>query len=497
MENNNTYSRFLLKVDISGIQNFIFDIPSDKASKNLKARSFYVYSLTHLAETFFKQNFSHPSTEIIYNGGGNFLVYLWANENDLKNKIDKFQAHFLQSDIYPFIAYVKADGDDFDKQNKQLSILLTIEKCRRKLNFTTFDPEIGDIIGDITWDELSNKLKESNSFTIREKDKNDAICVGNLSLTFNDQEITTLSFENNLLNKFPLENNGKIVDFDKIAKKALSRGADEKLAALKMDVDNLGMLFMNKNKDEYKNLSQAIEKFFSVTLYTKILKPYIENGEIYPVFAGGDDTFLIGSWDKIFEIVPTIHSEFDKAQKEWRNKIIKIDDDITISAGLIVVHPKFPMIRLAEEAENMLSLAKNEGKNRISIFGECITWKEFEKTSEMVISLKDLILNKGESKALLHRISSSEIGFRSLQDKIKQQNVIDFPKIYRLKYYLRNAKTEENKKQLDEIFQSYSEALLSDFMVDKTKADKSTLTNPAIFPIAARWTELLIKNIDQ
>jgi CRISPR-associated protein Csm1 len=53
------------------------------------------------------------------------------------------------------------------------------------------------------------------------------------------------------------------------------------------------------------------------------LKPYIENGDIYPVFAGGDDTFLIGSWDKIFEIVPTIHSEFDKAQKEWRNKIIR------------------------------------------------------------------------------------------------------------------------------------------------------------------------------
>jgi CRISPR-associated protein Csm1 len=115
----------------------------------------------------------------------------------------------------------------------------------------------------------------------------------------------------------------------------------------------------------------------------------------------------------------------------------------------------------------------------------------------MVISLKDLILNKGESKALLHRISSSEIGFRSLQDKIMKRNKIDFPKVYRLKYYLRNAKTEENKKQLDEFFQSYSEALLSDFMADKTKADKSTLTNPAIFPIAARWTELLVKNINK
>ena len=58
-----------------------------------------------------------------------------------------------------------------------------------------------------------------------------------------------------------------------------------------MDVDNLGKLFMNRNKDEYKKISQAIENFFSVTLYTDILKPYIDDGDIYPVFAGGDDIF--------------------------------------------------------------------------------------------------------------------------------------------------------------------------------------------------------------
>jgi len=84
-----------------------------------------------------------------------------------------------------------------------------------------------------------------------------------------------------------------------------------------------------------------------------------------------------------------------------------------------------------------------------------------------------------------------------LQDKIMKRNEIDFPKVYRLKYYLRNAKTEENKKQLDEFFQSYSEAILSDFLAAKNNTNSNQLTNPAIFPIAARWTELLIKNIDQ
>lgn len=491
MEYDKNSNKFLLKVDISGIQNFIFNIPSDGASKNLKGRSFYVYALTYFAEKFFKQNFPSQTTEIIYNGGGNLLMYLSANEGDMKKKIEEFQHYFLEKDIYPFVAYVKADDNDFDLQNKQLGNLLNEEKFKRKLNFNPFESS-----ENIDWNGLSNQLKKSNSFSISSYDKNKFISIGKFSLAFDEKNDFSILLKNNLLNKFPIDNDGNIIDFEEMVQKAYSRRADEKLAALKMDVDNLGKLFMNRNKDEYRKISQAIENFFSVTLYTDILKPYIENGEIYPVFAGGDDTFIIGAWDTIFEITSVIHSAFDSVQKNWRKNIIQKEDDITISAGLIVVHPKFPMIRLAEEVDDMLDLAKKEGKNRISVFGECVTWKEFERISEMVIFLKDLILKKGESKALLHRINSSEIGFRSLQDKIKKRNEIDFPKVYRLKYYLRNAKTEENKKQLDEFFRNYSEALLSDLMADKTNADKSTLTNPAIFPIAARWTELLIKNID-
>ncbi|PLB85958.1 CRISPR-associated protein Cas10 [Dysgonamonadaceae bacterium] len=490
MEYNNNSNKFLLKVDISGIQNFIFDIPSDGASKNLKGRSFYVYVLTYFAEKFFKQNFPSQTTEIIYNGGGNLLMYLTANEKDLKNKIEDFQSYFLEKDIYPFVAYAKADDNNFDLQNKQLGKLLNQEKFKRKLNFSPFESS-----ENIDWNGLSNQLKKSNSFTISSYDKNKFISIGKFSLTFDEQNDFSIPLKNNLLNKFPIDKDGNIIDFEEIAQKAYSRGADEKLAALKMDVDNLGKLFMNRNKGEYRKISQAIENFFSVTLYTDILKPYIEKGEIYPVFAGGDDTFIIGAWDKIFEITPCIHNAFDEAQKEWKKKI-KQEDDITISAGIVIVHPRFPMIRLADKVEDTLSLAKKEGKNRIGVFGECITWEEFKRVYEMMSLLKVLVKEKGESKALLHRISSSEIGFRSLQDKINKQNKIDFPKVYRLKYYLRNAKTEENKKQLDEFFENYSEALLSDFMADKTKADKSTLTNPAIFPIAARWTELLIKNKD-
>jgi len=489
MEYKNDFDKFLLKVDISGIQNFIFDIPSDGASKSIKGRSFYVYSLTHFAETFFSQLFVN---EIIYNGGGNLLMYISANEEDLKKKINEFQNCFIEKELYPFIVYVKAANNDFEMQNKQLGKLINIEKLKRKLIFKPFEP----CTENIDWNEVSKRLKKSKGFTICEMNESNIISVGNLSLTFINDDNAKITFENKLLNKFPTNNEEETIDFDEIAKKALLRKADEKLAALKIDVDNLGNLFMNKNKDDYRKISQAIENFFSVTLYTEILKIYIENGDVYPVFAGGDDAFIIGAWDKIFEIAGIIHSSFDNIQKTWRKNIIQKEDDITISAGLVVVNSKFPMIRLANEVEDMLDLAKKEGKNRIGIFDECITWSEFERDSKLVKYLVDLISNNEESKSLLYRIRSSEIGFRSLQDKIRERNRIDFPKVYRLKYFLRNAKNEKNKEVIKKIFDEYSDAILNDFLVTKNNDKKNKFTNPAIFPIAARWAELLIKNIE-
>jgi len=97
-----------------------------------------------------------------------------------------------------------------------------------------------------------------------------------------------------------------------------------------------------------------------------------------------------------------------------------------------------------------LDLAKNyrEDKNSICLFGEPMGWEEMEQCEEIKSKLLDLVVNRGESRSLLQRIKSSDLGFRSVQDKMMDTNKIDLPKVYRLKYYLRNAKTEENRKIL-------------------------------------------------
>ena len=141
---------------------------------------------------------------------------------------------------------------------------------------------------------------------------------------------------------------------------------------------------------------------------------------------------------------------------------------------------------MADEVEAFLSQAKNNGRNRITILGYSLTWEEYEIVIAIKNQLSVLVEEKGESRALIQRIKSSNIGYEALQKRAKQGQ-IQLPKVWSLKYYLRNIKNE-NKEEVEKLFNTYSQSLIDAFM------NKQESVNPMIFPIAARLTELLIKN---
>ena len=74
MPHFDTQGKLLLKGDFSGIQEFIFNIPSKKAAKTLKGKSFYVQALSWLAINDLKK--SCKGSEVIYDGGGNFFMLI-------------------------------------------------------------------------------------------------------------------------------------------------------------------------------------------------------------------------------------------------------------------------------------------------------------------------------------------------------------------------------------------------------------------------------------
>jgi CRISPR-associated protein Csm1 len=485
---------FLLKVDISGIQDFIFSIPSKGAARNLKGRSFFVHALTEIAEHFFLDAFNgNKKDDVLYNGGGNLFIFLQGDEGLLNEKINLFQKSFTGQAIFPYIGYVITKEKSFQDQMMELSQEMNRKKLKRPFPhyspYLANDPQEFDSYEGFTQNMMKAKgysIKQKKDTKLKIQDKYFDVSGYTLELEFVNPQI---KFDN-ILNKLPVEKDS-VIDFDHIARKAREeRGVDDKLAVLKMDVDNLGSIFRDriKNGNDYKKLSREIRCFFSETLYALLLKKPIDEGNLYPVFAGGDDCLLIGAWDVVLPIATKIHQAFGDFQNKLRTEVSNVSE-ITISAGIVVANPNYPMVRLAEEAENALELAKEKGKNRIAVFGEVLKWNEYGDSEELSGILKSLI-EKGESRALLERIRSSEIGFRSLQERAVNQRRMDFPKVYRLKYFLRNVKNQENRDILDKEFSRYSDALVSDFVNGYKES------NAAKFPVAARWAELLTKTIN-
>jgi CRISPR-associated protein Csm1 len=66
----------LLKGDISGIQDFVYDITSKGAAKSLKGRSFYLAMLAEVVAEWLLREEGLPLTNLLFSGGGHFYLLL-------------------------------------------------------------------------------------------------------------------------------------------------------------------------------------------------------------------------------------------------------------------------------------------------------------------------------------------------------------------------------------------------------------------------------------
>ena len=79
----------LLGGDISGVQDFIYTIPSKGAAKMLRGRSLYLQLLTEAVLRFVLRRLDLPYTNVIYAGGGHFFLLAPLSARD---KITQIQA---------------------------------------------------------------------------------------------------------------------------------------------------------------------------------------------------------------------------------------------------------------------------------------------------------------------------------------------------------------------------------------------------------------------
>jgi CRISPR-associated protein Csm1 len=195
--------------------------------------------------------------------------------------------------------------------------------------------------------------------------------------------------------------NGDIREFDDMAK--ASRGS-KMIGYLKLDIDDLG--------DRIKNSCETISDLLTFSeILSFIMEGCIEHmlslhfkeneddlNRLYLIYSGGDDLFLVGSWDAVVEAADMIY-------KELRG-ILKMDyGGPTISAAILVEDPKTPVKICSEIVSERLRRVKEAGKNGVSIVGGRVSWDGFTRSLETAKRLSRYIEEGVISRSLIFQLS--------------------------------------------------------------------------------------------
>ncbi len=161
---------------------------------------------------------------------------------------------------------------------------------------------------------------------------------------------------------------GGIITFKGLAENSI--GA-KRIGVLKGDVDDLGNFFSSMDSlSKLATASRFMDYFFKAYIDEIIrgkfgdvigevpsLRDWPDKPDIMVVYAGGDDFFIVGSWDQVLELTFKVREAFRAYT----------GGSLTLSAGLGNFSEKTPIYRMAEVVGERLETAKDERKEKDSL----------------------------------------------------------------------------------------------------------------------------------
>lgn len=181
----------------------------------------------------------------------------------------------------------------------------------------------------------------------------------------------------------------------------------KRVGVLRMDVDNLGNTLVTRipgrSMPVTSGLSAALDRFFAGWLDKMIQGIIADPGMVgvgkgkpelfYTIYAGGDDLFVVGTWDRIPALAQRIRHEFGAYTGEHPG--------LGLSAGISVEEAKSPIYRAAERAGEALEHGAKErhdkdgrlAKDGITFLEETYDWQEFAEVQGFTETLIGLVRN--------------------------------------------------------------------------------------------------------
>lgn len=246
----------------------------------------------------------------------------------------------------------------------------------------------------------------------------------------------------------------------------------KRLGILRADVDDLGTAFakgfirdknVKKAKYRYVTLSRTATFSRKMSLYFKyFINHLLKHGKYFldpnrtdqqrnavVVYSGGDDLFIVGSWDDIIGFAIDLQQSFQKYTQ----------NTLTISAGIGVFPLKYPISLMATQTGELLKIAKQtvestgeKGKNRVVLFSKehSYSWEQFQ---ESVLKKYEFIRNYFDS------VDSNGMTFLNHIYELLRHD--DKPiQMARLYYLLSRLEPKNKKSEAYEKYHDFSKQIL-------------------------------------
>jgi CRISPR/Cas system-associated protein Cas10 (large subunit of type III CRISPR-Cas system) len=480
-----TYKQLFIGGDLSGIQSFLYNISSKQAAVSLKGRSFYLQqymeNVCKTIEQAVKQA-GAKDADVIYCSGGKFYM-LTENSEIIRHSVDDaaiqlrkalWTEHLGQLGLniayVPFTEHPEGKVDAAGNTNQKPGLLWQIanEEFSKQKN-QKFKEVIENAYHEFFEPiPVGGKVRLCAVTGIESPD-----CV--IIPGDEGQEMYVLpSVRQQIQLGKELRNQQHFKTFEEYADKT-------DLGVLRMDLDNLGKRFVAgfDSIAQYKAFSQRLVGFFDVELNRIRQEPTFRD-YLNIIYAGGDDLFVVGRWDKTIDFAERISKTF-KAQFT--------DEGISMSGGMAVVHPKHPIAKAAElagDAEDAAKQFKSGEKNAFCFLGKTVSWnEEFDYVRSYQQQFVSLIAQYGLSKGILHKLMLySSIANRNKLRK-KEGKAEDFSYIWHISYYLTRYITRY--KDNDAVCAFCRQ--LRDHDIDYRDGRRLEL-----IALAARWAELILKD---
>ncbi len=276
----------------------------------------------------------------------------------------------------------------------------------------------------------------------------------------------------------------------------------QRMAVLRMDVDNLGQIFIkgfgdNNTISRITQLSFMMDFFFS-GLINKIISENEWKDSVSIIYSGGDDLFLVGDWNIICECGLKIRMEFAR--------YCGFNKNLSLSAGIFLAADKYPLYKSATDCEEYEKMAKNfcfgdekiisNSKNAVTFLGLPMNWDDFEKIKNFKDMLVNGISNKQISKGLLNKLMETYLLYIDTRKSIakKQMNREELERLafsnkwqWKMVYYLH--RFIQNEKSNTKIIEDIENIILHNSNEFKTKQEFISLLGAP-----TRWAEFETRN---